>query len=204
MTAFAARSFRRSQSNRSGFETGLSPQLVDIAPMSQSNRSGFETKTPANESIQAYSGLNPTVVVLKLRSKTKRTSAKHRLNPTVVVLKRSTEGAQDFICIASQSNRSGFETKYKSWLRARTASSQSNRSGFETAYIARLQLCLYSSQSNRSGFETRGGHPECAPTCRSQSNRSGFETPFPSAPRPPRVRLNPTVVVLKQCQVEKD
>ena len=60
----------KSQSNRSGFETRNREGTPCIEYRSQSNRSGFET--PVFFSLMdPLIGLNPTVVVLKLRKRFK-------------------------------------------------------------------------------------------------------------------------------------
>ena len=55
----------QSQSNRSGFETLLSPPQRKKFHQSQSNRSGFETVRRRGAEALGIR-LNPTVVVLKL------------------------------------------------------------------------------------------------------------------------------------------
>ena len=104
----------------------------------------------------------------------------------------------DCSCLASQSNRSGFETRAAPRSRLPPRASQSNRSGFETVLHFLPQGGSDGSQSNRSGFEThllcpRRSRLDCLnPTVvvlkqivddevervfvESQSNRSGFET----------------------------
>ena len=75
--------------------------------------------------------------------------------------------------------------------------SQSNRSGFETLPFSPCTARGYTSQSNRSGFETRSRRQTTTTRSKSQSNRSGFETHLVGLVPHCRLRLNPTVVVLK-------
>ena len=100
---------RRSQSNRSGFETlrirfgvrgrlSLNPTVVVLKPNIKEGEKTWKAR------------LNPTVVVLKLFLNHGIKSMDNSLNPTVVVLKLSDTKRTQITLRWSQSNRSGFET----------------------------------------------------------------------------------------------
>ena len=86
MSSRDAQPLPRSQSNRSGFETPTQKSHIHSIGRSQSNRSGFETAS-SGDGWGRESGLNPTVVVLKLDGANLRGATLDGLNPTVVVLK---------------------------------------------------------------------------------------------------------------------